>query len=102
VGATVWPENISRSEPLHRTVLSPKDRARSAHRLKPSGAGRAQKVPAPPLPPLLLPLPPSSAPQARKFWVHRQIADQCMCCTGLRAEWVCICAEAYTFSNKSQ
>ena len=37
VGATVWPEHISRSEPLLRTVLSPKDSARSARRLKSSG-----------------------------------------------------------------
>jgi hypothetical protein len=37
VGATVWPEHISRSEPLLRTALSPKDSARSARRLKPSG-----------------------------------------------------------------
>ena len=37
MGATVWPEHISRSEPLLRTVLSPKDSARSARRLKSSG-----------------------------------------------------------------
>ena len=37
MGATVWPDHISRSEPLLRTVLSPKDSARSARRLKLSG-----------------------------------------------------------------
>jgi hypothetical protein len=30
VGATVWPEHISRSDPLLRAALSPKDGARSA------------------------------------------------------------------------
>jgi hypothetical protein len=34
VGATAWPEHISRSDPFLRTVLSPKDSAHSSRRLK--------------------------------------------------------------------